>query len=511
MARRVRASAIAEGEPGMWRRYRRLRRKSLGVGAQPREHPATSANPGDRVACAAVPARWIRVDPAAELRAGFEAIRREAGVPEQFAPRALEEAERAAAAEHDDRERVDLPFVTIDPPGSRDLDQALHIERRGDGHRVRYAIADVGAFVTAGGALDAETHARGVTVYAPDAKTPLHPPVLSEGAASLLPGEWRPAVLWTHDLDARGELRQTHVARAAVRSTAQHTYADVPDDVAALLAEVGERRLEIERARGGVRLDLPEQEIVKDGGSWTVRYRTPLETEEHNAQISLLTGMAAAKLMLEAGIGILRTQPAPEQKALNRLRRQAAALQVDWPDGEPYNAFIARLDRANPRHAALLQEATGVGHGAVYTAFDGTPPQQREHFAIAAPYAHATAPLRRLQDRYVSECCLAACAQQQPPDWVGRGLPLLPGVMAAADRRARAVERGIVDLVEAVLLEGREGERFDALAIDENLVQLREPAVRAKLDGGCPEPGEEVVVELTKADPATRTVTFAVA
>src|SRR5215208_1742894 len=148
-----------------------------------------------------MPARWIRVEPAAAMQEGFEAIRREAGVPSAFSAAAQAEADRAAAGPHAGGDRLDVPFVTIDPPGSRDLDQALHIEPAGDGHRVRYAIADVGAFVASGGGLDRETQDRGVTVYAPDRKVPLHPPVLSEGAASLLPGEWRPAVVWTLDLD----------------------------------------------------------------------------------------------------------------------------------------------------------------------------------------------------------------------------------------------------------------------------------------------------------------------
>src|SRR4051812_17090695 len=195
-----------------------------------------------------MPSRRIRVVPVEALRAGFEQIRREAGVPARFPPDAEAEAEVAAASTANHRERVDLPFVTIDPPGSRDLDQALHIERCGDGHRVRYAIADVGTFVAPAGALDDEAHARGVTVYAPDRKAPLHPPVLSEGAASLLPGQWTPAIVWTLDLDATGELVSTHVARAEVRSAAQHTYAGVPAELAALLAEVGERRIALEHA-----------------------------------------------------------------------------------------------------------------------------------------------------------------------------------------------------------------------------------------------------------------------
>lgn len=455
--------------------------------------------------------RWIRIDPAERMRDGLRAIRAEAEVPAAF-PAAVEaEAEAAARARSNGAERVELPLVTIDPPGSRDLDQAMHIERRGDGHRVSYAIADVGAFVAPGSGLDAEAHARGVTVYAPDANTPLHPPVLSEGAASLLPGQWRPAVLWTIDLDGGGAPTATTVIRAEVRSVAQHTYDDVPAELRALLGEVGARRLAIEIARGGVRLAVPEQEVERDGDGWTVRYRRTRQVEDDNAQISLLTGIAAARLMLDAGVGILRTQPAPDERALRRFRLQVAALGVDWPAGTTYPELIRSLDPERPAHAALLQEATGVGRGAGYVAFDGEPPAEHGHFSIAADYAHATAPLRRLQDRYVSECCLAACAGEPPPDWVRAGLAALPEAMATGGRRAGAVERGVVDLVEAMLLEGRVGESFDALVIDEKLLQLREPAVRARLDGDCPEPGSEVTVRLQAADPTARRVEFELA
>jgi len=459
-----------------------------------------------------MPARRIRVAPAAAMQEGFEAIRREAGVPAEFAPDVLAEAQRAATAAAPTGERIDVPFVTIDPPESRDLDQAVHIERSGGGHRVRYAIADVGAFVAPGAPVDREAQGRGVTVYAPDRKAPLHPPVLSEGAASLLPGEWRPAVVWTLDLDTTGELTAASVDRATVRSAAQHTYADVPPDVEPLLREVGERRMEIERRRGAVRLNVPEQEVVRDGDGWTVSYRMPLDTEEWNAQISLLTGMAAAQLMLGAGVGILRTQPHADERALQRLRRQAFALRVPWPGDMSYPDFLRSLDPSLAAHAALMHEATGVGQGAGYTAFDGEAPAEPAHFAIAAPYAHATAPLRRLQDRYVSECCLAAQAGTEPPGWVRAALPALPAAMQAGDRRARSVERGVVDLVEAVLLSGREGERFDAVVIDDGVVQLRDMAVRGALEGDArPEPGAEVCVRLVAADTAARKVVFAVA
>ena len=101
-------------------------------------------------------------------------------------------------------------------------------------------------------------------------------------------------------------------------------------------------------------------------------------------------------------------------------------------------------------------------------------------------------------------------AGSAPPDWVRAGLAALPAAMAAGTRRANAVERGVVDLVEAVLLAGREGERFDAVVIDEGLVQLRDPAVRGRLTGTSPALGSEVSVRLDRADPATRTVAFSV-
>jgi hypothetical protein len=156
-----------------------------------------------------------------------------------------------------------------------------------------------------------------------------------------------------------------------------------------------------------------------------------------------------------------------------------------------------------------MHEATGVGGAAGYTVFDGEPPPDATHFAVAAHYAHATAPLRRLQDRFVSECCLAACAGTPVPAWVRQALPGLPEAMSAGAHRAGKVDRGVVDLVEAAILAGREGERFDAVVVDDGLVQLRDPAVRGRLEDGGPPPGREVVVRLEAADVAARKVAFA--
>ena len=452
--------------------------------------------------------RPASVRPLDAVTGGIDAIVAELELPTTFPPDVLAEAEHAAAAWRPQGPRLDVPFVTIDPPGSRDLDQALHLERRGDGHRVRYAIADVGAFVRPGGAVDREAHARVTTVYLPDRRVPLHPEVLSEGAASLLPGADRPAFVWTLDLDAAGEPRSVGLVRAVVRSVAQLDYAGVDGELRELLREVGERRGARERERGGVSLRVPEQEAAEGPGGWAISYRVPRPSEDWNAQVSLLTGMAAARIMVDGGVGLLRTQPAPEEQAFGRLRRAAAALGVRWPRGLAYSDWIRTLDPERPAHAAVMHEAAGLGHGAGYHAFDGAPPAAGTHFAIAATYAHATAPLRRLGDRYVLETCLALVEGRNVPSHVRGALPGLPGDMAGGTQRAGRAAREAVDLVEAIVLAGRVGETFTAVAVDDDLIQLRDPAVLERIPGATLPVGEELTVCLDAADPATRTVRF---
>jgi exoribonuclease R len=462
------------------------------------------------------------VQQSAALTARFDAVRAEFKVPEAFPPEVLSEAKAAAAAPAlPERDETAVPFLTIDPPGSMDLDQALHIERAGDGYRVRYAIADVPAFVRAGGAVDAETRRRGQTIYAPDHRTPLHPPVLSEDAASLLAGQTRPAFVWDMTLKADGEGTDVTLYRAMVRSTDRLDYEGVQkaiDDGSAderlmLLKEVGLKRIEFERRRGGASLPMPEPEVNEDDqGHYRLYFRPPVEVEDWNAQISLMTGMAAAEMMLTAKVGILRTMPAPDENAVGRFRHASRALGVEWQKGTPYGEFLRTLDRTNPKHLALIHEATALFRGAGYTPFDGELPQETDHAAVAAPYAHVTAPLRRLVDRFGLAICEALSSGTEVPDWARQALPSVPEVMSASDKVANGVERGCADAVEAAALEDRVGEVFDAMVVDKRekggaVVQIQDPAVLAAADGQN-ELGTAVKVRLTEATIATGTVRF---
>ena len=461
-----------------------------------------------------------------EIQASLTELRRQMKIPVGYPDEVVADAKRAiAAVELPDADETAIEFLTIDPPESKDLDQALHIERRGSGYRVRYAIADVAAFVAPGSPLDEEAHRRGVTLYAPDGNTRLYPPELSEGAASLLPGELRPALVWTMDVDETGEGTDVHVRKARVRSRKKLDYGGVQhalddgsaDEVLRLLREVGILRQQREARRGGVSLQLPEQEVMTAPDGYELSYRAPFPVEGWNAQISLMTGMAAAELMLEGEVGILRTVPAADPARLERFRHTAKALGVLWPKDTPYPAFVRTLDANVPRQAALLAAAAGVMRGSGYTAFDRHAPSHAEHAALASTYAHTTAPLRRLVDRYVGETCIALSEGRKVPGWVATELPELPDVMELADRRASQYEAGIVSAVEAALLEGSVGKTFEAVVIEVDRdgaagsVELRDPAVTARCDGPGLPLGETVTVRCTLADVLKRQVRFGLA
>jgi exoribonuclease R len=463
-------------------------------------------------------------------RIDFASLRRELKLPTQFSLAAQREADAAArieagaarAAVPDRNDRTAVPLVTIDPATSRDLDQALCLGRRDGGFRVWYAIADVTPLVPTGGALEQETWQRGQTVYLPDGKVPLHPLSLSEDAGSLLPDQVRAAVLWTIDLDADGVVTSTQVERAVVQSRAKLDYVGVQadadagrlNDSIALLPEIGRLLIKRGLARGAIDLPIPEQEVQADGdGGWRLLLRGRVPAEEWNAQISLLTGMCAADIMLRGGVGLLRTMPSPRPESVTALRAAAAALDIPWPDGATIGQVLATVDPANPRGAALVDHAAELMRGAAYTAFDGQPPAESTHGAVSAPYAHVTAPLRRLADRYATEACLSLVQGKDVPDWVREALPKLPTVMQTSDRRANAAERGAIDLAEAVILSGHVGEEFDAsvLDVDEDrasgIVVLDDPPVRARCSGSLVR-GARVRVRLVEANPDKRAVRF---
>lgn len=457
-------------------------------------------------------------DPTHALTAGLATIRGQFQVPGGFPEVVLAAAEEAARRVPDaHRDRTDERFVTLDPASSTDLDQAFALEWAGGSTAgadliLHYAIADVAWFVADGGVIDAEAWRRGTTLYLPDSKAGLYPPVLSEGAASLLPEGPRPAVVFRIRIDPAGKASLDGAERAIIHSRAKLAYDTVAErDLPAGFAELSRRIAAAEAVRGAARVDPPEQEVAALGeGSFTLAFRPRLVSESRNAALSLAANLAIADALFAAGTGLFRVMAEPDAGAVARLRQTAAALRLVWPAAMLLADFERGLAASDANEAAMMLAVRRAGQGASYRAFvAGEVPW---HSAMAASYVHATAPLRRLADRHVVMAALAVANGEAVPDAVSAAFARLPKVMARADALSGQIERAVIDLAETVMLAGRDGEVFDAVVTDEDergvRIQLVDLPIVARVVAHRVEPGSRMRVTLVGADPVMRKLTF---
>ena len=447
---------------------------------------------------------------AGEPTLDFGTLRADLGVTADFPAEVLAQAGRSAAttAAADTPDRTDLPFVTVDPPGARDLDQALHIARQGDGYLVSYAIADVASFVEPGSALDDETRRRGETLYFPDLRVPLHPAVLSEGAASLLPGQIRPAVLWQIALDASGQSTSVDVRRARVRSVAQFDYG----------ATAGHARRGDGAGRG--RVARRGRAVAARAGPEPARDQP--RSARAGSRRRRSRRLAAAVAGAAAGGELERR----DQPAHRHVRGRDDAGGQDRAAAHP--ARPRREHRVAPGSAGAGARACpgrparcpGTSWPASTATIPGTRRSSstpRRCFAVPAT-PRSTVPLRptpstpgsarctRTSPRPCAgwstasarEICLAIAAGRPGPDWARSALPTLPAIMAATDHHAHEVDRAVVDTVEAWLLREQIGHVFAAVVVDARAdsahIAVDDPPVRAVLRrsrpaGGRADPG----------------------
>lgn len=495
----------------------------------------------------------------------FRSVAREHGVPETFAPEVHDDAAAASDRRTGRKDLRDVPFVTIDPPGSMDLDQAMHLtaldgdgadgEVGAEGHggeggaagwRVLYAIADVGGLIAPDSLVAREAMRRGQTIYLPDEPTRLHPAALSEGAGSLLPDVDRPALVWDIVVGADGEPTSCDVYPALVRSVARLEYVQVqatfdagdPHPSIAALPELGRARQGSALRREAINLRLPSQTVAPtDDGRWELHLDARPPVMDFNSEISLLAGMVAGQMMAEAGVGVLRTLRPAGDEALAEFRVAARALGYELPDEAgiaQVSEFLAGVDADSARGMAVMKDASrllrGSGYERVETLDDGSAPDPSDvpvHSGVGGPYAHVTAPLRRLIDRFGLEYCLAIAAQRrgeteqvEVPEWVTAGVDEAISVMASSGQLASRVDRACLDLTEAVVLEPWLGLAFDAAVLhdrgEEVEVFVFEPPVFARCVGttaaGVPAEGTAQRISLVAADasnPVEPQVTFA--
>ncbi|MBZ9741838.1 MULTISPECIES: RNB domain-containing ribonuclease [unclassified Mesorhizobium] len=452
-------------------------------------------------------------DPSQALSTGLAKIRTEFHVPDGFPAEVMAAAEAAAKrVPNQHADRTGMPFVTLDPAASTDLDQAFSIETSGSDLLLHYAIADVAWFVADGDAIDREAWTRGETFYLPDGKAGLYPPVISEGAASLLPDGPRPSVIFTVRVAQDGAVKLDGAERAIIQSRAKLAYDSVKaSDVPAGFAEMARRMAANEERRGASRVDPPEQEVERlADGTYRLSFRPLLQSEQDNAALSLAANMAIADAMLAHQTGLFRVMSGPDAFKVQRLRNAAQALGLSWPAATSLRDYQRTLDPTDPRQAALMLEIRHASPGASYQPYqDNVVPW---HEAMAATYAHSTAPLRRLADRYVVRCALAIANGQPMTQPVTDAFARLPKAMGRADSRASQINHAAIDLAEAVMLRGREGETFKAVVtdiVDHGVrVQLADMPVVATVKASGLRQGDALTLKLALADPGRRSIVF---
>ena len=449
---------------------------------------------------------------------GFASIVKQFQLPTGFSLEVLEAAESAARAKTDfvqsidqiRRDATDIPFVTLDPASSTDLDQAFAIDADGDDIVLNYALADVGAFVPVGGPVEIEAWQRGVTIYGLAEKVPLYPKVISQGAASLLPDGPRAAFLVVVSVGPDGAIKLRSIDRVVCASRAKLAYNTFNVNSIPHLEEFANRIWCDETARGAIRVEFPQQEVVVDEsapGGVRLELRARNYAESVNSTLSLAVNLAIAKLFIDHRTGLFRVMSEPNEHALATLRRAAHVLGIDWSRSETLRDLQRRMDPNNMTHQRFLLEARRAGGRASYAILE--PRKTPWHSAIAASYSHATAPMRRLADRYVLDLAFLLANGRSVPSELTETLNKLPAAMEHGERLASNVDRTVIDLLEAVSLQHRIGEILIAEVVDAEagIVQTADSAIRARATLLTKVAnGDKVRVRIDDADPNKRMV-----
>lgn len=407
-------------------------------------------------------------------------------------------AEAAAWREHDgidDPTLIDLtrlPFVTIDNDDSRDLDQALHIDRDGDDYRIRYALADASYYVRTGSALFEDALSRGSSYYMPTRVAPMLPARLSEDLVSLEPGKQRRAVVFDMRLDMHGNTLDTQVIQARIHSRAQLSYrgvqawhdgeeAAMPADAPwctslNLLFEIGRKLALLGRERGVVSFDRRETDVVVEGRPerLVAKPRARLDVEQWNAEVSLLCNREGARLLAaldaippDSGLEpIYRVHDAPLAGRLRTLRKQIDAwvelqnLETPGKGGRSHwrwrtdqtladyidtltTAATSALDRGRLR--AIQRQVLVLQRASEFRAEPG-----RHHALAVDGYARFSSPMREIVGIFTHKELLESLTGESAPDPALRDAVIASA--NAARRRQKALDKAIGFRVIADLL-----------------------------------------------------------
>ena len=453
-----------------------------------RLRPPRVANLG-RATCptSTIAAPLITVADDPDPRVRLRAVLAEAGIDGAYPPEVDTQVQGLLQSpgidDGDLEDRRALPFVTVDGPGTRDLDQALYVERRGDGFGVQYAIADAAWFVPAGTPLFHESLRRGSSFYLPGESVPMLPRALSEGLVSLGPQADRRAMVFDMTVDREGHCSETRIVRARIHSRHQLTFDHVeavltgqgehpvrdPAVVESLrcLREVGTLRDHAAADRGVVPYRRNEVRVKLLGSGQQAKLiavevaRT--RTESDNAQLSLLCNAEGARYLRDhVGAGfaaqpIYKVHPPPQENALHELKSRIDAV-VDvhglpptwsWHREEDSLATYVQSLPDDDEHARLvsaLSRQTILVN--VRSAFASSPAPH--HGVGAEVYGRFSAPMREVVGVFLHKEMWEAVEGEEDP--AARDEALREQVIEAANR-SREIQRKLTAEADAVVID----------------------------------------------------------
>jgi VacB/RNase II family 3'-5' exoribonuclease len=416
------------------------------------------------------------------------------GAPLGHSVQAMQEVEEIRKTPLEGKDFRHLPFITIDNEGSKDLDQAMCIQKRKDGgYDVHYAIADVAYFVKEGSALDREARRRATTTYLPGQQLTMLPKDLCEDLISLLPNVDRRAMIVSVSLDKNGDVIGSSFDKGVIHSRAQLTYKGVQEfhdkkkkgplagkeytETLDLLRTVGDLRIKQAAARGVVNRMDQERELGLKDGKVDLSGRVRVPSDKWNEQISLLANEAVAKRLHEAGVkAIFRNQPSPDPDRIEAFGELCAAVGLPMKPGQTLDQYIASLDMKHPMAEIVMDLAVRTNTRASYEE------QPAGHNALGLDfYLHFTAPMRRYVD-VINARVLSSVIDGEPAPYQKDEDYRLTQVVKLADdarTRERFIEERTQRALTAYFWKDNEGKVFDA-----QVVAIRPTGVKVRIENG---------------------------
>ncbi len=370
-----------------------------------------------------------------------------------------------------------LAFITIDNDHSKDLDQAMNIEKVESGYRIHYAIADAAFFVKRGSNLDAWASKQVFTTYLPGFDLPVLPRILSEDLCSLKAGENRRGIVVSFTVTFSGELIDLQFDHAVIRSRRQLSYRLVQEyydepqfsDYAGKeysptldhLKDVGEILLTFAHERGVVDGFDSELRVCVDDNEIMIGNYIRHRVERYNEQVSVMTNSLVADFIASKGKrSIHRYHQEPDSYVLDKLRNRLATLGFTWSPAEKLNDFVVGLDFTTPEGKAANMQVSRANYRAVYIDL------KAGHSGLKlAHYDHFTAPMRRYPDIVVARILLSIIKGQKNNGFQeingSKRLEIIKKIEAAAKREA-AIEHDIEGCISSLLLRDKLGQKLKA-------------------------------------------------